>query len=890
MADDEDDKNAHGMIAELDDDGTDPDVEMQEDGSAIVKIEDEQHVEELENFYANLVGQFDEQTLDNLATDLIEAVERDKKNREPKDKMYAEATKRTGLGKEAPGGAQFEGASRAVHPMLLEAAFDFASRAIREIMPPNGPVKMFVPGENVSPERIKKADRKKNFMNWQFTYQMPEFRAELEQLLTQLPLGGAMYLRMVPDFSKRRRRAVPTFVPLDYVTIPSAASNYYTAERQCYWEPVTNEEFQARVREGMYREIPNLPSASQTPTQTEAAKAADKVEGKEQDTMNKDGLRTILEISTNRVLEEHDFEGKPCPYLISVDHLSRKVVSIVRNWEEDDDLYDRMQWMVEWIFFPWRGAQGVGLGQGVGSLAGAATGALRALLDSAHINNIPTLARLKGANFVGQTKTVNATQIIDVEGGVAGDQDIRKYLMNIPFNQPSEVLFQLLGFLTDTGRQTIHVALDKLSEDNKNLPVGTTLALIEEGMKVMSAIHLRLFHAMTYVIRILHRINRMYLTQEELENDVGEVLAYRQDFEGPLDCIPTADPEIFSDVQRIAQAQIVADRAAAMPQIYNLRATEKMLLERAKIPNPDSLLVPEPKPEEMNQVNENVAMTLGRPVTAFPEQDHLSHLQVLVDFMMSPVLGMLPIISESFMRAALQHMKEHIVLWYANEYYQMTQASLSVSEDGMTAVMKERDPETRKELDRNLAVLSPQISRRATALFGQKLPMVVQQAQQIVQQFTPPGPQMPVDPNKMAEVQRKTKADADKNQRENTRMQLEEKNNVIDLQQRVADRQSSAEVDFATLSAQERQVALQEAQESARQANELAARLEQLDRAERAEHERAAAELDSEERRNTQDNLTALRVAAAEIESKERVAVTTGKGQNANPSAGRPKG
>lgn len=888
------DEDKDGMIAQVEGEKPDAGMEMQEDGGAIATVDDEKAAEATGEFYGNLVSTFDDQTLSALGTRLAEAVKRDRASRKDRDKQYTEATKRTGLGKEAPGGATFDGASKAVHPMLLDACMDFESRAIRELMPPNGPVKVFVPGDTAEPERLKKADRKKAYMNWQFLFQMPEFRTELEKLLTQLPLGGSMYLRLTPDFSKRRRRPVPQFVPLDLVSIPAAASNYYTAERQCYWEPVTQDEFDIRVREGMYidpdpttEKVVKIgekkeSTVPQSPEQTEAEKAAAKVEGKELDPQNLDGLRTICEISTHETLDE---ETGPAPYLISLDYRENKVLSIVRNWEEEDTFFDRMQWMVEWIFFPWRGAQGIGLGQAIGSLAGAATGALRALLDSAHINNIPTMARLKGANFIGQSKTVNATQIVDVEGGVAADNDIRKLLMPIPFNQPSEVLYQLLGFLTDTGRQTIHVALDKLSEDNKNLPVGTTLALIEEGMKVMAAIHLRLFHSMTYVIRILHRINRMYLTEGELKTDIGEVLAHRSDFDGPLDCIPTADPEIFSDVQRIAQAQILADRAAAMPQIYNTKETEKFLLERAKIPSPERFLVPDPTPEEMNQVNENVAMTLGRPVTAFPEQDHLAHMQVLIDFIMSPLFGQSSIIAPTFMPSAMSHLKEHLVLWYANEFYELTKMAMEKTDDDMTSVMKHRDPETRKELDRTLAAASPHVMKRSMAMLGQKLPPVVQMAQQIIAQYAPPS-QMPVDPNKKAETDRKAAADKSKDQRDRQQSQADTQMKVVELHTRLQERQQQSNIDLASLSAEERKVAAQEAQENVRQAQELAARLEELDRQETAEHERAAATLASQERRNTQDNLTALRIAAAEAESKERIDVSTGTGTNPNPSGG----
>lgn len=866
-----------------------PDIELLEDGGAIGIIDtDDEGMTELD-FYDNIVSTLDPTTLQTTAQELIQAVKQDKEDRKRRDKDYADAVKRTGLGKEAPGGADFHGASTAVHPMLFEAGLDFASRAIRELMPPNGPVKMFVPDPEADPERIKKADRKQRFMNWQCLYQMPELRSELEQLLSQLPYGGAMYLRLVPDQSRRRLRPVPTFVPLDDVTIPASASSFYTAQRPCYWEKMTQLEFEKRVKSGMYRDV-QIVKTSQTEEETESEKAANKVEGKEPSPNNQDGVRTVLELSVEMELES-DFGL--APYLMYIDLHTQNVLSVVRNWEFEDENFERMHWIIEFIFLQWRGAQGIGLGQGLGSLSGAATGALRALLDSGHINNLPTMIRLKGANFSGQSKTANATQIIDVEGGVNVD-DVRKLLMPIPYNPPSEALFQLLGFLTDTGRQAIHIALDKLSENNKNLPVGTTLAMIEEGMKVQSAIHLRLFHSMSMFIRVLHRINRMYLDEDELKDDMGTVLAHRQDFEGPLDCIPTADPEIFSDVQRISQAQILADRATALPQVYQIRETELFLLERAKIPNPDRFLVPAPKPEDMNQVNENVAMTLGRPVAAFPQQDHLAHLQVLLDFMTSPVLGQNPVIASTFLPAALNHMKEHIVLWYAMEFYEITKEATGVGEEGMTEVMKQKDPETRKELDQTLAVASKHVGKRAGSLFG-ALPEIIQQAQAIIQQYQPMT--LPSDPDKRAEVERKARNDQMVDARENKKIELtgqkqagDQQSKVIDIQTRRQSETERLQLDFATLSAKEREVAIREAEENARQANELAARFRELALEQAAEDRRASDQLRSEERRNTQDNLTGLRIAAAEIASSEKVAESTGKGTNKNPSAARPKG
>lgn len=839
-----------------------------DEGGAIVQMEEDAGPEHTYEFYDNIVEMIPEDELNRLGTQLEEAITRDKKSRERRDKEYAEAIKRTGLGKEAPGGAEFTGASKAVHPMLTESAVDYGARAVKELLPGNGPVKSYIPGENVSPERLQKADRVKAYMNWQFLKQMKGFRPELEQLLPQNALSGSQYMRVTPDWSKGKTRPVPRYVPQDQIYIPYSASNFYTAERQTYAEPITKLEFEDRVKDGMYRDISPLVNA-QLPEKTEAQKATDKVEGKDSyDFYNEDGLRIVYEINLLIDMEGDTGTEGTAPYLVSMDEPTKKIVAVVRNWEEEDEYQERMQWVVEFPFIPWRGAYSVGLGQMIGSLSGAATGALRALLDSAHVNNIPTAVRLKGANFMGQTKSeIQATQIVELDGGVAGD-DIRKLLMHLPFNPPSPVLFQLLGFLVDAGRGVVRTTFEQLSEQNPNMPVGSTLALIEEGMQVLSAIHLRTYHAMTMVIEIIHRINKMYLTDEEVTDEVGELLAYRDDFQGPMDVVPTADPQVFSDVQRLAQLQIVSERAAAMPDLYNQRAVEKRLLDRTKIPNPDELLVPEQVAEQMNAVNENTAMSLQRPVHAFPEQDHLAHLQVHLDFLMSPVFGQSPIIAPNFIPPVLEHIKEHMVLWYVQENYNLLEEALETDDEGMRMVMAEQDPETRAEMDRTLAQASPSIMGRSAEMFEQ-LPGVIQQAIEMMQQFQPQPPAMPVDPNAQAETERRAQADVQKAESEARKDETKR----IELGQ-------DETIEFAKLSAKEREQAVEKAHEDAMEAQKRAARLEELLAKERAEDERAAANIESDERRNTQDNLTALTISAAELEAGNKSNLSTGTGIN----------
>ncbi len=860
-----------GEILEVED--TPSDVIDTDDGGAIVKIGPDAPNRPNREFYENIADEIGDEELSKITTRLLQDIERDRKSREKRDKDYEEAIKRTGLGKETPGGADFEGASKAVHPMLTEAVVDFASRAIKELMPPNGPVKVYVPGDDPEPDRFAKGQRVKEYMNWQFLIQMPDFRSELEQLLTQLPLGGSQYLKLVQDTQKKR--PVPTYWPSDDVYLPYSASNFYSAERVTFVEHITEHEFEMRVKSEMYRDLGSAVT-SQEGEKSEAEKATDAVEGKEAiQPYNEDGLRNVYEVMCWCDVEtKHEY----APYRVTIDGAHKKIAAFNRNWDEDDETKQPLYWAVEFPFVPWRGAYTIGLGQMIGSLSGAATGALRALLDSAHMNNLPTLLRLKGANFSGQSKELNIAEVTEIEGGIVGD-DIRKLIMPIPFNPPSTVLMELLAFLTEAGRGLVQTTFDKIGEQSSQMPVGTTLALIEEGMTVFSAIHLRLFQAMSQTLKILHRINRMYLDEGDAKNDTGVVLAKRSDFDPPFDIMPVADPEIFSDIQRMAQLQVVADRAAAMPEVYNVKEVERRILERTKIPNPDELLLPDDTPDEQNAVNENAAMTLGRPVAAFPEQDHLAHLQVHLDYMQSPVLGQFILIAKSYLPMVLDHIKEHMAFYYVQYNFELLQASTNMSDEEMTQLMKLRDPDVRKELDRNLAVQSQQVVPAVGEVFS-GLPPIIDQVMEVLDSMQPEPEQPPADPNAMAAIEQEQQSDEMRDAREREKTQLQ----LVDKQSARAD---AKEIKLMELDQESRENLLENAREDARQALEYAARLEELIEKERADDERTVIETESRELINADDNATALEIAGVQAAAKEKTRVTTGEGvTNPRPRTG----
>ncbi len=842
---DEDENILTGEMIELPEEDEDDSVIDTEDGGAIVRLDDGEGDARSDDFYANLAETMSESELSEIARTYLDVVGKDKQARKKRDEQYEEGLRRTGLGDDAPGGAQFQGATKVVHPMLTEACVDFSARAIKELFPPQGPVKDFIPGEP-NGDKVKKAKRKTDFMNWQLTTQSPEFRAELEQLLTQVPLGGAQYMKVT--WNEPRNRPDFLFVAIDDMYLPFAATNFYSAQRKTHVQYLTQLDYQRRVKQGMYRDV-DLAPVSMEPDFSKAEKANMKIEGRDESSYNEDGLRTVYEIYVIS-----DIEGdEALPYIVTVDKTTSKVLSIYRNWDELDEAKEELQWFVEFPFVPWRGAYPIGLPHMVGGLSAAATGALRALLDAAHISNSQTMLKLKGGSKGGQSLEIQPTQVMEIEGGMAAD-DIRKLIMPLPYSPPNPVLFSLLGFLVDAGKGVIRTTMEDIADGNPNAPVGTTLAKLEQGMVVFSAIHARMHNSMAKLLAILHRLNAMYLNDEDIEDEVGEELATRQDFEGPLDVVPVSDPNIFSEAQRFAQIQAVAQRSAALPQLYNQRKVEERILETLKIPNAKDLLNPAMEPKEQNAVNENVAATMGRPIVAFPEQDHIAHLKTHLAYMMNPALGMNQLIAPTLLPGMLNHLKEHIALWYATSVFEL--GNEATGEDIGDMLKDIRDPEAKRAFDAMLAEASQTVAAEAANVFA-SLPPVIQQAQQVMQQF---APQPPMDPSvQLAQQQMQAQA-----QRDQQRAAIDAQK----LQLTAQDAQQQAQLDAAKLQLDAQQMQQRMAADQQRQEGET---------------QRKMAELQVRQAMNTQDNLTAMELAQLEVETGERIAVSTGTGINPQP-------
>jgi hypothetical protein len=756
-------EDTEGIVVDLSEEYTD--VEEQPDGSAIVRMDDFKGPAEDQDFYANLADELPEFKLGGMALKYLDLIEKDKDARKERDKQYEEGLKRTGMGNDAPGGAQFMGASKVVHPVMAEACIDFESRAIKELFPPDGPVRTNIIGK-VDEDEERRAERKRDFMNWQLTEQIEEFRDEQEQMLTQLPLGGSQYLKLWYD--ERKKRPVAEFIPIDNIILPFSAANFYTAQRATEMQDITQQEFESRISAGLYRDV-DIVRASMEPVPTAPEKANEKIEGKSwQD--NVDGERRVYHVYVMLEVEEDSYtKGELAPYILMIDELNAEVLGLYRNWEEGDSQMRKLDWIVEFKFIPWRGAYAIGLPHLIGGLSAAITGSLRALLDTAHINNAATMLKLKGAKISGQSQNVDVTQVTEIEGA-PGVDDIRKIAMPMPFNPPSEVLFRLLGFLTESAKGVVTTAEEKIADVSATTPVGTAQALIEQGSKVFSAIHARLHDSQSRVLKILQRINRWYLDDMNKGDVVQELDIRREDFARLTDVIPVSDPHIFSETQRLAQTQAVMSMMAQFPDLFDRRAVVQRAMKQMKVPNVEELMPATAEPVEIDAAQENAAMAIGRAGYAYPHQNQLAHLQTHLDFALNPMLGSNPIIAPTYLPMALEHIKQHLMLWYMNQMNQYVSGSLG------KPVENYDDPKLTGDIDELFALASQHTAMDVKQTLAKVQPAIMQ----LMKVMTALKPQPPMDASdtvilqtSMAETQRRAAKDKMDAEIDNKRIALD---------------------------------------------------------------------------------------------------------------------
>ena len=758
-----------------------------EDGSATLSTIDPMAAPvEKHGFYTNLATTLDPFALSDCVMDLIDLVEDDKKSREKRDDQQKDALARSGVAGPAPGGADFQGANKVTHPGLLSIAVDFSARVTKELLPPGGPVKAAIE-EPVTPIEQARGDRITNHMNWQITKQMPEFESEMEQMFTQLPFGGSQYIKVWRDVGLGRNRI--EFVAIDDLFIPFSASNFYTAERITHRQFLTRKEIEDRIKSGLYQKI-DLDANPATPEMSKSGELTLKVEGAEDQGENEDGLREIYETQVS-----WDFGDGLDPYIVTIDTYSKEALSVYRNYDPKDEKKTKLDWIVDFTLIPWRGPVGIGFPQIFSGLPSAVTGALRALLDSAHAQNAPATITQKGVTNVSGRNTnprPGENLTLQTKTGIPVD-DIRKAIIPLQFNGPSPVLLELLGLLKSEMSDVLKMTLDNISDTNQNTPVGTHLSRVEQGLVVYSSIHKRLHKSMARLLEVLYRLNSQYLDEKDELKEAGKILATKADYMGPPSISPVSDPNIFSEFQRLTQMQAAMQLRQQMPDVkFNSYAIAHRMLTLMKVPNIDELLPPlpvPPKPQNVNPISENAAFMLGNPVMVFPSQDHMDHLIAHFDLLISPLFCQNRMFAPVLLAKLLDHIRQHIGYVYPQIYLECAQQGSQVP---LQQAMG--DPQEADLVAKVFVVASPLVSQvlqktfidRAKERYGDTAQGIIEKAFAYLDTIQ----QLPAQNNPMIQIEQQTLQQKE----EQAQQQAELKQQQMQQDKEIADARNQTEL------------------------------------------------------------------------------------------------
>ena len=643
-----------------------PTFEMEEDGgvtvdfTGVVEMEAEESIQE---WYGDLTDTLEDEDKDIIASDVVDNYTSDKESRAEWEAMFEKGFDLLGLKIEETA-EPFEGACTAVHPMLIESAVKFQSKAIQELFPPSGPVKAQIIGKS-TPEREDQANRVQEFMNYQTTDQMPEYFDEMERMLFHLPLIGSAFKKVYYDANLKR--PVSEFVPIDQFYVSYYASNLRKADRYThviYRSPV---DLAKDIRTGIYRDV-ELPEAT-NPQPTSFSEKMDTIIGLSPTGTN-DPQYTLLEQHCYLEIEE-DYA---LPYIVTVEEKSQQILSIRRNYKKDDKNQEKVSHFVHYRFVPGFSFYGFGLMHFLGNLTMTATAAMRSLVDAGQFANLPGGFKAKGVRIVGDNDPISPGEFKEVE---ATGQDLNKAIVSLPYKEPSSTLFNMLGFVTQAGQKFADSTEQIVSDAASYGPVGTTMALLEASSKFFSAIHKRLHKSQRDEFKILAQINYDYLPSEyPYEVPFADKNVLKQDFDGRVDVIPVSDPNIPSNAHRMMISQMALQMAQQSPPgMFNLEALNRTILTAANLPNMEEILPPKKEPQKLDPVSDIMAATKGIPIAAFPGQNHDSHIQVKMMYLQDPQNGANPIMAR--LKPILEaNIQEHSVLKYQEQMNGMARATM----------------------------------------------------------------------------------------------------------------------------------------------------------------------------------------------------------------------
>ena len=676
------------------------------DGGVIVDFSSEEAVmepsEEISEWYGDLSKDLDEETLQEISSDAIENFNADKDSRAEWESMFERGFDLLGL-KLQQGTEPFEGACTAVHPLLIESAVKFQSKASGELFPATGPVKAQILGA-ATPDKEMQSNRVQNFMNFQLTEQMPEYFDEFERMLFHLPLIGSAFKKIY--YSSTLKRPVSEFIPIDQFYVSYYASDLRNADRYTHVIHKSPVDMKLDMMAGVYKDI-ELPSPSQLSSSGFATKI-DNILGISPSYDN-DPQYVILEQHCYLDIEE---EGVPCPYIVTVEEQSREVLSIRRNYKQDDPNKEKRSHFVHYRFVPGFGFYGLGLIHFLGNLTMSATAAMRSLIDAGQFANLPGGFKAKGVRMVGDNDPIAPGEFKEVE---ATGIDLSRAIVPLPYKEPSSTLFQMLGFVTAAGQKFADSTEQVISDAASYGPVGTTMALLEASSKFFSAIHKRLHKSQKDEFRILAQIDYDYLPDEyPYEVPFEDRSIFKADFDGRVDIVPVSDPNIPSNAHRMMLANMALQMAQQSPPgMFNIEELNRTILNAANMPNLEQILPPKIEPQPLDPVSDIMAVTKGLPIAAFPSQNHDAHIQVKMMYLQDPANGANPIMQR--IKPVLEsNIQEHSVMKYQEQM------------NGVTNQMMQQAPPEQAQ--------QPQSVEMAMA-------QAAQQVMQANQQPPPPSPE-----------------------------------------------------------------------------------------------------------------------------------------------------
>ncbi len=636
------------------------DVEMMEDGSAIVNPDPISAAQG--DFGVNLAEIVPEGELTTLANDLSGNYEEDKSSRGDWEKAYVDGLDLLGF-KYTDRTQPFTGASSVTHPLLAETVTQFQAQAYKELLPADGPVRTQIVGE-ITPEVQDQANRVKDFMNYQIMDVMEEYDPNMDQLLFFLPLAGSAFKKVY--YSDLKQRAVAEFIPAEDIVLPYLTTEIQSCERICHVVTMMDNELRKKQASGFFRDVDVQPAL---PTDSDIQNKYNDLEGTNEETL----------MDTYNLLEFHvdldlagfeDPTGVKVPYIVTIDKDSQKVLAIYRNWKPDDPLKKKNQYFVHYKFLPGLGFYGFGLIHMLGGLSRTATSALRQLIDAGTLSNLPAGFKARGLRVRDDDQPLQPGEFRDVDapGGA-----IRESLMLIPYKEPSATLFQLLGFVVEAGRRFASIADNKMGEGSQANPVGTTMAIMERGTKVMNAIHKRLHYGQKVEFKLLAKVLAQSLPPEyPYAVKGGNRIIKQQDFDERVDILPVSDPNIFSMSQRVTLAQTQLQMATSNPPMHNMHEAYRRMYQALGVRDIDMILPPPQQPQPEDPAMENSKSLQMMKLQAFQGQDHAAHVDAHQAFMSSFLVANNP----PTMGILQAHISEHISFMAREEVMEQNQQAM----------------------------------------------------------------------------------------------------------------------------------------------------------------------------------------------------------------------